>query len=86
MVWSLRRGGEVVERRCVSEGRRGHMRTGEAPGYGQEWRLSPTELESRRRGKEADHVEREGARAEPWTVERRATHDGEGREADYVET
>ena len=44
------------------------MRTVEAPGYGQQWRLSPTEVESRRRCKEADHVEREGARAEPWTV------------------
>ena len=86
MVWSLRRGGEVVERRYVREERIGHMRTVAAPGCGQQWRLSPTELESRRRGKEADHVEREGARAEPWTVERRATHDGEGREADDVET
>ena len=30
--------------------------------------LSPTAVASRRRGKEADHVEREGAWAEPWTV------------------
>ena len=54
------------ERGCgeemCEEGRRGHM-TVEAPGYGQQWKLSPTHLESRRRCKEADHVEREGVRA-----------------------
>ena len=63
VVWSPLRGGEAVERRCVREGRRGHMRTVEAPGYGQQWKLSPTDLESRRRCKEADHVVREGVRA-----------------------
>ena len=86
VVWSLRRGGrgcgeEVCERRAY----RSHEDGCGARAW-QKWRLSPTELEARRRGKEADHVEREGARAEPWTVERRATHDCEGREADYVET
>ena len=62
-VWSLLRGGEAVERRCVREGRRGHMSMVEAPGYDQQRRRSPTEVESRRHWKEADHVEREGARA-----------------------
>jgi len=68
VVWSLLRGGEAVQRRCVRAGRKGHMRTVAAPGYGQQWRLSPTEVESRRCCKGGDHVEREGARAEPRTV------------------
>jgi polyphosphate kinase len=33
-----------------------------------QWKLSPTDLESGRRWKGGDHVEREGARAELWTV------------------
>ena len=66
--WSLLRGGEAVERRCVREGRIGHMSMVEAPGYDQQWKRSPTEVESRRQWREEDHVESEGARAEPWTV------------------